>query len=111
MFHPQWWTFSTLADARAAAAKYVRQSANTLPADARPALLRAADLYEQAAQLAGSIFGTRDAFLGPWSGKSFNDWNDDVRTREIELLTKLRELDGAAVHELDEALGAVGSRP
>jgi hypothetical protein len=111
MFHPSWWTFSSLADARAAAAKYVRDVAETLPPDARPALLRAADLYDQAAKVAGSIFVTRDAFLGPWSGKTFEQWDDATRQREIDLLTKLRTLDGAAVREIDEALSAVGSRP
>jgi hypothetical protein len=111
MFQPNWWAFSSLADARAAAAKYVRDAAATLPPDARPALLRAADLYDQGAKLAGSIFMTRDAFLGPWSGKSFDQWDDATRQREIEILTKLRELDGAAVREINEALSAVGSRP
>jgi hypothetical protein len=106
MFHPNFWTFDILTDARAAAAKYLRESAPFLPADAQPALLRAADDYDRAATLMGQAISEKKLFFGPPSGRSLDQWTDDIRRREHEVLGQLRALDTEAIQEIESVLSS-----
>ncbi len=107
LFEPSWWTFSVLADARANASKYLRSIAPLFEGDAKAAIERAAGFYAQTAAKLGPAFGTKDAFLGPWTGKTIADWNDAVRAREVQILTEARKLDGQAIAEIEKALAAI----
>lgn len=103
LFYVNWWNFLSLVDARRAAVTYIRKHAALLDGDSRQAVTRAADLYEQELQLLQPILSTHEAFLGKWSGKSPADWTSEVRQREIELLTRARQLDAAAIAEIEKA--------
>lgn len=102
LFHPSWWTFCVLADARQQAVTYLKQVAPLFDADARTAIEKAADLYAQSAMTCGEAFKDKDAFFGPWSGKQIDAWTADVRKREAELLEKVRQTDNAAIAELEK---------
>jgi hypothetical protein len=104
LFHPSWWTFCVLADARQQAIKYLKQAAPLFEGDQRAAIERAADLYAQSAMACGEAFQKKDAFLGAWSGKKIDDWSADVRKREVQLLEKIRKNDNAAIAELEKAI-------
>jgi len=99
-----WWNFAALADARRHAGPFLRQVTPLLHQAARSALERAAGLYDRQADLLSRSFVHRDAFLGPWTGKSLNDWTDEVRRREQSLLTGARDLEADAIAALEEAL-------
>jgi hypothetical protein len=101
LFHPSWWTFCVLADARANAITYLHQAAPLFEGESQAAIRRAADLYAQSVQVCGQAFQKKDAFLGAWSGKKIDDWTADVRQREVELLEKVRKSDNAAIAELE----------
>jgi hypothetical protein len=106
LFFVSWWCFDVLADARPAAVTFLRSHADLLEGEAANALQRAAALYQQEGELLGSAFCRKDAFLGPWSGKSIVDWTADVRQREQDLLAQAREIEAAAIAEIEKALAA-----
>lgn len=87
-----WWNFCSLWDARMAAAAFLRQNLDL--AD----LAAATDLYAREADL---LFRTsnerKEAFHGPWSGKSIADWTPEVRQREIDLLKQACEIETEAI--------------
>ncbi len=107
MFHPNWWNFCSLEDARWAAVRFLKDSAAVLEGGAAEAVKRAAALYEQEAKLLTSVFDAKDAFLGGWSGKDIKAWTDDVRQREREILSQAREIESPAIGEIEEALAAM----
>lgn len=107
MFHPSWWNFSSLEDARWAAVRFLKDSAAVLEGEAAAAAERAAALYEQEAKLLTSVLDAKDAFLGPWSGKDIQAWTDDARRREQEILSQAREIESAAIAEMEAALAAL----
>lgn len=87
-----WWNFCSLWDARWAAAEFLRQNLDI--AD----LAAAADLYRREATLLFQAASERkEAFHGPWSGKSIEDWTPEVRQREIELLNQACEMETKAM--------------
>jgi hypothetical protein len=106
LFFVSWWNFGCLADARAAAATYLKANAKLMDGDRRKALTAAADLYAREGQSLGGVFAKRDAFLGPWSGKTIQDWSAAVRKREQEVLEQIRKTEAAAIAELSKALAA-----
>jgi len=53
------------------------------------------------------VYGKKDAFLGPWSGKSIQDWSDKVWEREREILAEARKTETAAIAELEKAVAAL----
>lgn len=107
LFQPSWWTFCALADARRAAASYLQRVAPLFEGEAYAAILKAASLYEQSAGLTGKVFADKNAFLGPWSGKKIDDWDEATRLREAELLSQVRTLDNQAIAEMEKALKAL----
>lgn len=101
-----WWNFNTMADARDAAVTFLREAAAELGGRYASALRRAADAYQRECDLLGAVFAAKDAFLGPWSGKSIEDWSAAVRRREREILTQAREIEHAAIAEIEKAVPA-----
>lgn len=92
-----WWTFSSMVDARTAAMNFLRQNLDLA------GLSRAVDLYEQELNaVCPAVFVRKEAFHGPWSGKSVADWTPEVRQREIDLLNQACEIEA-------EAIGLIGA--
>ena len=109
-FLPNWWTFDSLVDARVAAAQFLRAAAPEFAADARGHLLKAADIYDQFVKSTAICFENKDAFLGPWTGKSLADWTPENRAREVAILTSARTLDEQAIAEIDAAVNIEDGR-
>lgn len=104
LFFVSWWNYSSMADARGVAVAFLRESTSILDGEAREALKRAAALYDQEGEMFGGVFGEQDAFLGPWSDKSSQDWSADVQAREREILAAAAKTEAAAITEIEEAL-------
>ena len=103
MFHPHWWTFDSLYDARLSAQRFLQTAADTFPEHA--AALRAiADIYAQETTFLARSFQQKDVFLGPWTGKQSVDWSDDVRTMEGDILQQIDLLDGQAIARMKHLL-------
>lgn len=98
-----WWNYTTMHDARLAAVTFLRGSASLLPPDRREALRRAADLYQQEADLLASAFTNRDAFTGD-SG----DWPPEMRQREQQILGQASQIEASAISSLERALAVSG---
>ncbi|MFO7956157.1 MAG: M56 family metallopeptidase [Candidatus Brocadiia bacterium] len=111
LFFANWWNYEIWQDARARAAAFLKDEAPLLAPEARDAVLRAAELYEQEAQLLQAQLGKAEAFLGPWSGKAVDDWTPQVRKREEDILSETRELEARAIAEIQAALAAEGVEP
>ena len=110
LFFENWWCYQILVDARNSAAAFLREYADAASDDqAAEHLLLAADFYEQEGRLLGAFYGTKDGFIGPWSGKGFEDWTGEVRRRELEAIAAAHELDRQAVAEIEAALAAMGA--
>ncbi|KKO11392.1 hypothetical protein LCGC14_0018730 [marine sediment metagenome] len=108
LFFANWWCFGILVDARNTAAVFLREYADAAGDDqAATHIRKAADLYQQEGQLLGAFYGTKDAFIGPWSGKSAEDWTDEVRQREFAAIAQAHSLDRQAIAELEAALAAM----
>ncbi len=106
--HVNRWNFSALGDARKAAIAFLRQNAALLPAPARSALERAADVYARQVEFfASSEFSADGCFLGPAPPQGTEAWTQDARDREIDLLAKTRDFDASATAEIESALAAV----
>ena len=111
LFFVNWWCFTALCDARSAASQFCKDHAGEFKGEGRAALLRAAAVFEVEAGRLGKVFGAKNAFLGPWSGKSIKDWTPAVRKREQKILAEIRTLEADAIAEIDKALAAEGRQP
>ena len=109
LFFVSWWNFTSLEDARAAAVKFLHDGARLLEAEPRKALDRAAEIYQRESALLSRAKEAGDAFLGPWTGKSMADWTLEVRRREKFLLARARELEAAAIAEIEKALPLIAA--
>ena len=108
LFFANWWCFEILVDARNSAAVFLREYADAAGDDQAATHIRtAADLYQQEGQLLGAFYGTKDAFMAPWSGKGLKDWTDEVRQRELAAIAQAHDLDRQAIAELEAALAAM----
>jgi RNA polymerase sigma-70 factor (ECF subfamily) len=103
MFHPNWWNFTSLEDARWSAVKFLTDGADVLAGDAARAVRRAAALYRQEAELLTATLEARDAFL---VGRKVEDWTEGVRRREQEILAEVRQIESDAIAEIERALAA-----
>jgi hypothetical protein len=104
LFFLTWLNFATIADARAAAVSFLGTRAKGAEDALKAPLERAAAAYAEEGAYLGGLFGARDAFLGPWSRKEFEDWTEDVRQRERGHLDALHAYEAKAVRSLEEAL-------
>ena len=84
------WCFSSMWDARAAAASFLEQNVNELGGDAKPAIQRALELYRRESNL------LKDVVTGN---------QPDARRREF--LGEARKLEAAAIAELKAALATL----
>jgi len=109
LFFVSWWCIDCLVDARRSAVTYLTRHLDVVDAEARGHLGRAAEAYGRLAQsVAHESFEEHRAFLGPWTGRKFEDWSADVRSREADLLAEVASLDASAAAEIDKALVAMG---
>jgi RNA polymerase sigma factor (sigma-70 family) len=108
LFFVHWWNFTSLIDARAAAAQYLRSQQAHFSPETATLLGKAADHYQELAGVGHEAIANRSIFLGRWTGKSHTDWTDDIRAKELALLSHLRALDESAISELDQALSLEG---
>jgi hypothetical protein len=109
LFFLTWLNFATIADARAAATSFLRAQAGTAGETVKAPLERAAALYGEEGAFLGAVFGAKDAFLGPWSRKKFEDWTEEVRQRERGILDGVHAYEAKAVRSLEEALAVLES--
>ncbi len=106
LFGVSWWNFYSLVEAREAATTFLRQAAG-IAGDAAPHLLAASEAYAEETRLLDGALKDGDAFLGPWTGRSIDDWSSDVRQREQDLLRRAREMEKVAIAALDAASSAL----
>lgn len=106
LFFVNWWVFDCLADARAAAEKFLRRNEEFFFGSPHRHLLEAANLYGDEARLLRGALADKQAFLGPWTGKNADHWYGAVREREAALLARVLELEANAVGELENLLAA-----
>ena len=107
LFFLSWLNFTTVADARKTAVSFLREHKGLFTKEAENALERAAAVYADEEEMLGRIFGARDAFLGPWTGKGFDDWTPAVRERERQIVADIMRRDGAAIAEIETVLAAL----
>ncbi len=103
MFHPSWWTFDVLADARIQAITYLKQIEPLFEAEARSAIAEATAHYSKSVQVLTTSFRDKNVFIGPWTGKKLEDWSGEVRSREAKLLEEARAADNAAIEALKKS--------
>lgn len=53
----------------------------------------------------------KEAFLGPWTGKSIADWTPEVRQQEIDLLNSACEIEKEAIESMTAGLQLLQSAP
>jgi hypothetical protein len=106
LFFVSWWNFTSLFDARKAAVQFLNENINYLESeDAKRCIQKASSLYQKEIDdLALRIYTNHEAFFGPWSGKSINEWNKDVRDLESHILTDIIDTESNAIESLDMAL-------
>jgi hypothetical protein len=97
LFFVSWWVFDVFADARQAAIRFLDEHATEFDGAARRGIAGAADLYRQEREIIARAFSEKNAFLGPWSGKTITDWTSDVRQREAQMLGQCRTIEERAI--------------
>ncbi len=107
LFFVSWWNFNCLFDARHAAVSSLQDARTILQGGGGEALKQTAALYQQELEILDSAFIKKDAFLGPWSGRSVKDWSANAQGREREILAEARKIERAAVAEMEVALAAL----
>ena len=109
LFFVNWWAFDALADARAAAERFLRRNSEYFLGRQHRHLLQAADLFGEEARLLRRTLAERKAFLGPWTGKSTEHWSNAVREREVGVLNHVLALETEAFGELENMLAATAA--
>ncbi|HQF39109.1 MAG TPA: hypothetical protein PK322_08330 [Opitutaceae bacterium] len=106
LFFVDWWAFDALADARAAAERFLRRNSEYFLGRQHRHLLQSADLFGEEARLLRRTLAEKQAFLGPWTGKSAEHWTALVREREAALLAHILAFETEAFGELENMLDA-----
>ena len=96
-FHPHWWTFSCLYDARLAATEFFKSEISKRDPVESSRLNSIAEVYQEQVRLLGRTFAKKDVFLGPWTGRKFEDWDSQVRKDEAVVLCEFLELEKKAI--------------
>ncbi|MCP4640433.1 MAG: hypothetical protein GY851_08375 [bacterium] len=107
LFFVSWYCFASLADARRTAAPFLNDHARDFDGDVASALGQAATLYGEEAAALGAVFGAGDAFLGPWTGKSLDEWTPEVREREVAVIEDILQREARAIDAVDQAVAAL----
>jgi hypothetical protein len=109
LFGVSWFHYDILYGARCSAAAFLTENAALLKGKARAAIAQAAALYQQECALLDSAWERQDAFLGPWTSKhSIAEWTPAIQRRERAILAEARQLEAAAIGQIERALSAVG---
>jgi len=109
LFFVSWWCFTSLLDARRQAAPFLNEHADLFEENIGARIRKAAAVFGEEARLLDDVFTSKEAFLGPWSGKGISEWTPEVRAREQETLARIRQKDAAALLELDKAIALIKS--
>ncbi|HLP01268.1 MAG TPA: hypothetical protein VK163_04520 [Opitutaceae bacterium] len=107
LFFVNWWVFASLADARAAAVRFLRRNSEYLIGRQHRHLLAAADLFGEESRLLRRTLSERSCFLGPWTGRNVEHWTAAGREREVELLGRVLAMETEAFGELENMLEAL----
>ena len=95
LFFVSHWNFTSMVDARRAAATFLSRHVDSpLPA------------FAEEADLLDGVTRSKDAFLGSWTGKTFEDWDDAVRRRECDVLQRALEIEERGFASLARLVGA-----
>jgi hypothetical protein len=109
LFGISWFHYDILYGARWSAAAFLTENAALLKGKVRTAVAQAAALYQQECALLNSAWERQDAFLGPWTSKhSVAEWTQAIQRRERAILAEARQLEAAAIGQIERALSAVG---
>ncbi len=95
------WVFTSLIDARRAAATFLREWSIVLDGEPREAMRRAAGLYEDEARALSAFLPERKPIA------KLEDWTEESRRKEMDVLTQARGLEASAIAEL--AKSTIGS--
>jgi len=106
LFFVSWLCFDALNDSRSHAAPFLAEHLDLFEGEARTALERAIAAYRHEAEFLRSVFARKEAFLGPWTGKSMEQWDKDARAREMEILESVMHHEAEAIGHLDSVLKA-----
>ena len=102
MFGIDPFNYTSLYDARKAAVSFLRDWGVVVRGEAREALNRAAELYEQETKVLEPLLQEKRA------DPEVQDWSADSRQKEIDVLTQAREVEAKAIAELEAALASLG---
>ena len=93
------WNYLSLVDARRAAVGFLKEWGVVLDGDARKAVDEARELHEQEVKTLEPLVEAKRS--------ETKDWSDAARRREIEALTKARDLEAKAIGRIEKALASV----
>lgn len=102
LLHVDFWTFTSLHDARQKAALYLRSIADLFPESA-DALRGAAEIYRQIGEITGTVIHEGAIFPAFYKPDALSKWTPDVRQKEIEMLNRIRGQDQRAIALLASA--------
>lgn len=109
LFFVNWWSFDALADARAAAGRFLRRNSEYFLGRQHRHLLLAADIFTEESRILRRTLAEKQAFLGPWTGRGVEHWTPGVRDREVSVLNHVLALETEAFGELENMLDAVAA--
>jgi hypothetical protein len=92
------WNYTSLYDARKAAAGFLKDWSVVLDGERQQALKRAMELYEQETRVLESLLADKRK-----SGEE-QDWSEEARLREIDILTEALKLESEAIAEIENSL-------
>jgi hypothetical protein len=105
--HVSMWTYETLFNAREAAGKFLRSQAPLLDGEARDALTRAAELYEEEHALLMESLDQEGALMHRFGGVEADGWTREGVARERGVLARAAELEEQAITAIEQALAAM----
>jgi hypothetical protein len=101
------WNYMVFSDARHNAVIYLRRHAHLFPDEARSALLAAADQYArlEAERLVDPAYRGAD---GPSQPRSIEFWNGLSKGQQLQMLSRARDIDCAAMGQIEIAMRKCG---
>lgn len=99
------WT--TLGDARAAAAQFLNRQADLAETEVEMPLRRAAQICQTLAQRVGAALKDGQLFQAMTDGVTVDQWSKSTQLAEREAIAAAREADGAIIGQLRAALAAM----
>lgn len=93
-----WWNYTSLHDARKAAAKFLKEWSYILDGEKQQALKRAVELYEQEVKVLEPLLEDKQ------NPGEEQDWSKKALLKEIEILTEALKLESEAIAEIEKAL-------